>query len=146
MYAGCMTLSGPPLKQRANAMWRSYRTLPVWVQIWVAVILVPVNAASVLFWGQPGGFWVMLLSLGAVLCNAPVLWVERGFTRTMALSHLLPWSVLVLWLVFAPPEGSLSYQRYLTLLLVVNAISLVFDFRDAYLWRQERAVRKSQQI
>lgn len=30
-------------------IWRSYRALSLWVQIWVNVILVPVNIASLAF-------------------------------------------------------------------------------------------------
>jgi hypothetical protein len=30
-------------------IWGSYRRLPLWVELWVAVILVPVNAASLAF-------------------------------------------------------------------------------------------------
>lgn len=33
---------------RLRASWRSFRALPMWVQLWVGAVLVPVNAASFL--------------------------------------------------------------------------------------------------
>ena len=45
-------------------IWQSFRRLPLWVQLWVAVILVPVNLASVIFINAPGGFWIAVLAVG----------------------------------------------------------------------------------
>lgn len=115
-------------------IWKSYRSLPGWVQIWVFGILVPVNAASIFFVGQPGGLWIAVLAILAMLINVPVMVIERGFSKTMALSHLPLWTPLVLWLIFAMPEGTAAYQTYLWILLVVDVISLAFDYPDAWRW------------
>lgn len=124
-------------------LWQNYRALPLWVQIWVFGVLVPVNAASIFFIGQPGGLWIAFLAITAMLINVPVMIVERGFSKTMALSHLPLWTPLVIWLIVARPEGSAAYQSYLWVLLVVDAISLGFDYPDAWRWwKGERGVTK----
>jgi len=122
-------------------IWRSFRALPQWVQIWVFGILVPVNSATIFFLGEPGGTWVAVLAIGAMLLNAPVMLVERGFSKAMALPHLLPWSVLVLWLGFFPPQWQGGAAGFLWLLLAVDSISLLFDYPDALKWwRGDRRV------
>lgn len=59
-------------------IWQSYRSLPLWVQIWVFGILVPVNSAAIFFVFQPSGLWVALLAIGAMLPNIPIMLYERG--------------------------------------------------------------------
>ena len=115
-------------------IWKSYRALPLWVQIWVFGILVPVNAISIFFVNQPGGMWIAFLAIVAMLINVPVMIVERGFSKTMALSHLPLWTPLVLLLIFARPEGTAAYHTYLWILLAVDLISLAFDYPDAWRW------------
>ncbi len=117
-------------------IWRSYRSLPLWVQVWVAFILGPVNFASVFFLSEPMGIWIALLSVGAVTPNIGIMLYERGFSKMMAFPHLLPWSILVVWLLVAMPEGRAAYTTYLWILLVVDAVSLAFDFPDALKWRK----------
>ncbi|MBL1434736.1 MAG: hypothetical protein COB08_000845 [Rhodobacteraceae bacterium] len=117
-------------------IWRSYRSLPIWVQIWVFGILVPVNSAAVFFIFQPFGVWVALLAIGAMLPNIAIMLYERGLSKMMALPHLLPWSLLVFWLLIAMPQGSATYIAYLWVLLVVDTISLAFDIPDALKWRK----------
>lgn len=115
-------------------IWRSYRSLPLWVQIWVFGILVPVNSAAIFFVFQPSGQWVALLAIGAMLPNIPIMLYERGLSKMMALPHLIPWSLLVVWLLTSMPQGSPAYTTYLWILLLVNTISLAFDFPDAVKW------------
>ncbi|MCF6272958.1 MAG: hypothetical protein L3J37_07165 [Rhodobacteraceae bacterium] len=122
-------------------IWRSYRALPLWVQIWVLGILMPVNLAALFFMGQPGGVWVAVLAIGAMLPNIGILVFERGLSKMMAFPHLLPWSGLIIWLLVAMPQGSAAYGVYLWVLIVVNGISLGFDFPDGVKWwRGDRAI------
>lgn len=117
-------------------VWASFRRLPGWVQIWVALILVPVNMASLWFTGGPGGIWVAGLAVGALAVNSAVLVVERGLSKAMALPHLLIWTPLVLWLALMGDKSA-----YLWLLLAVDGLSLAFDYPDALKWlRGDRAV------
>ena len=115
-------------------IWKSFRAMPVWVQIWVAFLLSPINMAALFFINQPSGIWVAILAIGAMMLNMPVIMYDRGFSKLMALPHLIPWTILVLWIAFARPVGSAGYDTYLWILLVTNLISLGFDFPDALKW------------
>lgn len=119
-------------------IWLSFCALPVWVRIWVALILVPVNMASLFFLDKPIGLWVALLANIAMLANLPIILYERGFTKTMALPHLIPWTILVCMLLFARPAATGAYDRYLYILLTVDIISLLFDYADSFAWFRAR--------
>ncbi|MBV1866207.1 MAG: hypothetical protein KUG74_17475 [Rhodobacteraceae bacterium] len=117
-------------------IWKSFRSMPTWVQIWVAFILAPVNMASLAFLSEPSGLWIAFLANIAMMMNMPVMLYDRGFSKLMALPHLLPWTILVIWLVAARPIGSDIYNSYLSVLLVINTISLLFDYPDALHWKR----------
>lgn len=119
-----------------NEIWRSFRSLPAWVQIWVAFLLVPINMTAVFFLDQPSGIWIAVLAIGAMMMNLPIMVYDRGFSKLMAFPHLVPWTILVLWIAFARPAGSAAYDTYLWVLLAINVISLGFDFPDAAKWLQ----------
>ena len=123
------------------SIWQSFRAMPTWVQLWVGVILVPVNAASLFFINQPSGRWIALLAVLGMLPNLFVMIFERGFSKLMALPHLIPWTILVVMLLFAVPDVSGPYRVYLWILLATDLFSLVLDYPDAIKWfRGERAV------
>lgn len=126
------------------AIWHSFRRLPGWVQFWVGAILVPVNLFALAFLTQPGGLWVAALACGGMLPNIPVVLIERGFSRAMALPHALLWTPLVGlvgWQLAAGPDLVPLHARYLGLLLAVDLVSLAFDYRDAVRWwRGERDI------
>ncbi|MDA3950068.1 MAG: hypothetical protein PF508_12730 [Spirochaeta sp.] len=114
---------------------QSYRRMPLWVQLWVALILVPGNAASLFFLSEPAGPWLAAMAVGAMLLNGILALVERGFSKIMAVPHVLVWTpmlALVLWLLIQDPAS--GYQRYLFILLAVDTVSLVLDYRDAWKW------------
>ncbi|MDZ7711427.1 MAG: hypothetical protein U5K36_16240 [Roseovarius sp.] len=123
-------------------IWQSYRRLPVWVQLWVAVILVPVNAASLLFLAAPGGVWIAAMAVGAMALNAVLMLAERGFSKAMALPHVVIWTPmlgLAIWLL--AQDITPAYRIYLMILLAVDAVSLVLDCIDARRWcHGDRAV------
>lgn len=116
-------------------IWHSFRRMPLWVQIWVAVFLLPVNLMTVVFWQQPAGLWLIILAIGGMLPNLYLLAVERGFSKAMALSHIVLWPallVLCLWLLSLDMGG--MYRFFLIVLLLTDSISLAFDFPDAVKW------------
>lgn len=115
-------------------IYASFRALPGWVQLWVGLVLVPVNSASLLFVAQPMGGWIAFLAIVAMLPNLAAMIYERGFSRLMALSHLLPWTALVALLILARPEASGAFAAYLWLLLATDVLSLAFDYPDAWAW------------
>lgn len=124
-------------------VWRSFRAMPLWVQIWVALILVPVNLASYLFIDEPMGLLVTSLAIGGMLPNLVIMGFERGLSKAMGLPHLaiwLPLAIFLTWIVQSPyAEG--AYLTYLRLLLGVNAVSLAFDLLDTWKWaRGDRAI------
>jgi len=127
-----MTHAGPPGLGRD--IYSSFRALPGWVQLWVGLILVPVNSASLVFIGQPMGVCIAVLAVGAMLPNLAIMIGERGFSRAMALPHLLPWTALVAVLILARPAVGGAFGVYLWLLLATDALSLGFDYPDAWAW------------
>jgi len=115
-------------------IWNSFRSLPLWLQIWVALILAPTNMASVLFIDQPTGMVIAFLAVIGIAPNIAVILYERGFSKLMAFPHLLPWLILISILLFNRPDGTPQYEIFLWALLIANSISLLFDFPDAYKW------------
>ena len=92
-------------------IWRSFRALPLWVQIWVCIILAPINLAGVFFWDETVGRIGLILGVLGMLPNLYFIFMERGFSKIMALPHLAPWTVMVIWLLVimtgdAPATGA----------------------------------------
>lgn len=115
-------------------LWQSFRALSGWVQIWVLIILVPVNMASLFFLNEPLGYWIAVLAYIGMILNLPVMLWFRGFSKAMALPHLVPWTVLVIIIAFFRPQATGAYDIYLWVLLATNVISLAFDYTDAFHW------------
>lgn len=113
---------------------QSFQAYPTWVKLWMNFVLGPINVAALFFIGQPGGPIVAILALlGMVLTILPVPF-ERGFSKATAFGHIVPWTVLIGIILLARPEGSAAFDVYLTVLLVLNTISLGFDYVSAYKW------------
>lgn len=134
--------------QRLQKVWRSFRALPLWVQIWVGLILVPVNALPFFFLDTPTGRWAAWAAVFVVSTNAPIMLIAGGMSRLMAVPHLLAWGPLVmalLWRLCSPhisgeplmaPELPLLWT-----LLSINSVSLAFDALDTWRWcRGERDI------
>ncbi len=125
----------------AQDIWQSFRGLPLWVQIWVAVILVPVNLLPLFFLDQPQGVLIAALAITGMALNLPIMMAARGMSGAMALPHLLCWIPLVIvvaGMLSAAETLNPNYVRFLWLLLIVDVISLVFDVRDAANWMRNR--------
>jgi len=124
-------------------IWRSFRALPLWVQIWVGLILVPINMASILYIFKPAGLLIAALAIGGMTPNLFIMIKERGLSKAMALPHLLIWTplVVILLLNLDSPWVQGGYQTYIWLLLVVDLLSLAFDYPDAWKWwKGDRAI------
>lgn len=115
-------------------IWKSFRSMPAWVQVWVAFILVPINMASLFFIQEPGGLLITFLANIGMMLNMPVMIMDKGFSKAMALPHIIPWTILIGMLFLNRPEAVGNYDIYLTVLLVTNMISLAFDYPDALKW------------
>ncbi|MEO0836156.1 MAG: hypothetical protein AAFY16_09250 [Cyanobacteria bacterium J06642_3] len=119
---------------RLARIQKSFFNLPIWVQIWMMFILGPVNLASLAFLNQPSGVLIAALALSGMIITVSIVFVAGKFSKLAAAGHILPWTHLMWILIFARPEGSPIYQTFLTTLLILNAISLAFDFNDLRLW------------
>jgi len=115
-------------------VWTSFRTLPLWVQLWMIFWLIPINAVSLVFVFEPMGLLVAFLANIAMLLNIPVMIYERRMSNTMALPHLPFWTPLVILIVAINPDFGTTYGKYLWVLCVTNFTSLIFDYLDAIRW------------
>lgn len=116
--------------------WRSFRSLPLWVQVWVAGVLVPVNAAAFLFLDTPAGWWTAVAAVLVLASNYPVMLACRGMSRLMSLPHLVIWGPLQVYLCYQLVGADMARLEvgYVMALLGVNGISLVFDAIDSWRW------------
>jgi len=132
---------------RLVTIWRSYRSLPLWVQVWVGGILVPVNAAAFALVDTPSGHWAAWAAVFVVATNVPIMWVEQGMSKLMSVPHLVAWVPLQAFLacrltgtVGAQPVAHAEIMLAAAL-LTVNGISLAFDALDSFKWwRGDRQV------
>jgi len=81
-----------------------------------------------------------LANIGMLL-NIPVMIYDRGVSKLMSIPHLIPWTALVLIILFNRPEATGLYDTFLSALLIINIISLVFDYVDSMKWiKGDRAI------
>jgi hypothetical protein len=90
--------------------------------------------ASLAFIDQPSGGLIAGLVFAGIGLTMVVSFYVGGLSRLVGLGHIAAWVPLILILVFTPPLATGAYSTYLTVLLVINAISLVFDINDFRLW------------
>ncbi len=104
---------------------------PLWVQIWVGIMTVVNLSAIVFVWKDVRPRWV----LAALLPNAifmQYLFSVFGYTRILGLSHVIFWTPLLIYLYRSRrPDDRQSWTgRYLYTVMIVNGISLLFDYSD----------------
>ncbi|HCW88756.1 MAG TPA: hypothetical protein DHU56_01635 [Marinobacter sp.] len=131
------------LTGRHQDSWHSFRSLPLWVQVWVGGILVPVNAVAFLFLDTPGGLWTAIAAVLVMVSNYPIMLACRGMSRLMSVPHLLIWGPLQVFLIYhlMVSDASARETMFILLVLIVNGISLMLDALDSWRWcRGEREV------
>jgi hypothetical protein len=125
-------------------LWLSFRRLPLWVQVWMALVLVPVNLLSFLVLEYQAAQMVALAAVLALGSNMLLLYRYEGFSRAMALPHLVFWGplqILLVMRVLQTPAPDAGEVMFIGLVLLVNGISLIFDLLDTWRWWQgERQV------
>lgn len=106
---------------------------PLWVSLWVMFLMI-INMGSIVFWHEP----VAQLILTTFLVSAMLmmgLYARYGFTKILGLGHI-PWIPLPTYLLTKISTVEGTFKRYLLVLSVSIAISLVIDAIDV--WRYFR--------
>ncbi len=128
------------MMDRMADIWRSWRSLPLWVQIWVAGILVPVNVLPFFLLESTVGQAGALAALLVLVTNGPLMWVYRGMNKVLSIPHLVAWGPLVIYLLMLLSESGFRADAsrmelgLAALLLAINGISLMFDAVDSAKW------------
>ncbi len=128
---------------RSRLIWVSFCSLPLWVQIWVAGVLVPLNAYAFLMLDTPAGRWTAVAAFFVAATNVPIMVACCGMNRAMSIPHLVAWIPLEISLVTLLLSGRIVFSDpgfiFTVTVVVVNGISLVFDAVDSWRWlRGER--------
>lgn len=123
-------------------IWNSFLEMPLWVRIWTFLILVPINFFSLWFIQQPGALLIACIAIAGIAFNAIPLFLERGFSSTMAIPHVIFWIplviILITYLTNSEKVMSDNYRYFLICLLICNVISLAFDIPDVFKWIKDR--------
>lgn len=133
-----------------TALWRrfvasnqSFMRLPLWVRLWILIGLGGVNAAALALTHWPTGFWASWALVAIVAVNLPMVLIQQGYGRILALPHLVVWIPLCIYafMRLLADDATAGEQSYAALLLAVNGLSVAFDLRDSWHWlRGDRAV------
>ena len=108
---------------------------PLWVSLWVLVLML-VNMTSLAFWREA----VAQLILTNFLASAMLmmgLYARFGFTKILGLGHI-PWIPLLAYVVTQIPAAEDSFKRYLLVLAISMAISLLLDTIDVWNYFRNR--------
>lgn len=128
------------MSARTRLAWISFRSLPLWVQLWVAGFLVPVNAFAFLMLDTPTGRWTAVAALFVAATNLPIMAAYCGMNRAMSIPHLIAWIPLEIFLVLLLLKGKIVFSDpgffFTVAVIVINGISLVFDAADSWRWWQ----------
>lgn len=102
---------------------------PVWVPVWVFFLMI-INVASVGFWHEPLAKLIFIaFMISAMLIMG--LYSRFGFEKILGLGHIL-WIPLLAHIVMLIPSVEASFKKYLLVLSVSIAISLVIDVVDVW--------------
>jgi len=123
-------------------IWGSFLAIPLWVQLWMTLILVPINAVALFFIDQPFGKLIASLAILGMAFNMIPMIAERGFGKAMAIPHVILWIPLLFIVTMkALPVATGLYWKFLMALLVIDVVSLMFDIPDSIKWlKGDRAV------
>ena len=111
---------------------------PLWVSLWVLFLML-VNMASLAFWQEAIARLILMNFLASAMLMMG-LYARFGFTKILGLGHF-PWIPLLAYVVTQIPAAEASFKRYLLVLSVSMAISLVFDTIDVWTYFTTRLRR-----
>ena len=131
------------IKNRVLLIVKSWRALPLWVEIWVLYLFVA-NLLCV-FTSSPQSLAIAICGSFILVTNTIVVIVWAGFTKVMSFFHVIAWVPLEVYLglsvilspiddVWPTQEIELwSYNMFLVVIVfITNLISLGFDFLDCF--------------
>ena len=120
-------------------IFKSLFSMPVWVIVWMCFFLIPANLSGFFFLEFESGMWVATLGAGALFINTIILFMNGGFSKALAIPHLIFWGpleIILLYRYFAVPDLSAAEQNFILIVAVINGVSLVFDVFDTRDWMQ----------
>lgn len=131
------------LLERITESSRSFMRLPLWVRLWLLLVLIPANAASFSMKDTPTGLWASRAAafIGAV--NGSIILAQRGWGKALAVPHLIVWIPLLFlaWRRVGESDVPRRERIYAAILLVINGTSVAFDVADTVKWlRGDRSV------
>jgi len=85
-------------------------------------VLGPINMASLFFLNEPMGVLVAFLANIGMLLNIPVMFYDRGVSKLMSIPHLVPWTALVILIIFYRPAATGLYDIFLSALLIIACV------------------------
>lgn len=117
-------------------IFRSHFSLPVWVIVWMWLFLIPANLSGLLFLDTISGRWIAVLGGGALLVNGLLVLLNGGFSRVLAIPHVVLWGGLEIILLHRITVETLSpaEMRIVLIVLTINGVSLIFDIIDTRRW------------
>ena len=127
-----------PLFERIMDTNRSFMRLPLWVRLWIVLALGGVNLGAFLLTHTPTGYWAAWCTVLVLVMNSPILLVQRGWGKALAIPHLVVWIPLLGFVAFhLGADDITSTELYYALaLFTVNGTSIVFDLVDSWRWLQ----------
>ena len=96
------------LVERFLASCRSFMRLPVWVRFWLPFALGGVNLPAFFLTHTPIGYWAAWSTAFVLLVNGPIILMQQGWGKLLALPHLIVWIPLLTFVLvrFADPDVS----------------------------------------
>ena len=135
---------GNGMMAKLERILRSTFALPVWVIAWITFFLIPANLSGYFLLQYETGFWVAVLGGTALLINTVILFLNGGMSKVLAIPHLIFWlplQIILGYRLMNATDLSSFETNYLIVMLVINGISLCFDFYDTRdWWKGNRAV------
>ncbi len=109
---------------------------PLWVSLWVLFLML-VNMASFAFWQEAVAQLILMNFLASAMLMMG-LYSRFGFEKILGLGHI-SWIPVLVFLLTQIPAAETSFKRYLLILSVSMAMSLVFDTIDVWKYFKNQA-------
>ncbi|MEM9331552.1 MAG: hypothetical protein AAGA53_09515 [Pseudomonadota bacterium] len=116
---------------------KSSFSMPIWVQIWIYCVLIPANFSGLFLLQYTSGFWIAVLGAGAICINMLILLLNGGFSKVLAIPHLVLWiplECILLYRYFVVPDLSAFEYLYILIVVIINGVSIIFDVYDTKEW------------